>query len=229
MFNQKPGPMGWGFEMEHVHRSKTMLNLDLIYKHNPRVHCWNAALAHLEKTKPDTEPLPFATILKAVELDGALWCLRCLPERYDGDLRLLACDFAESVLHMVPPGEDRPRLALKAVRGFVAGSVTEAEMKKSARAAWSTWETAAALIAGHVVARDAEGLAEMAAGWAHVAAARAADHAVRAAVAAAGAALAAREARAAGAAASGSLSAGMAAEREKQTAMLLDWTKRRGV
>ena len=208
-----------------------MLTISRILAQKPASRIWGYRLADFRKSMSDDAPLPFATLISAVDLQESIWSLRCLPADYEGAIRLLACDFARSVFDLVPPGEDPPRLGVEAMRGFVAGTVTEAEMTNAAQAVWSTWATAAraqamAMLDGHVVARDAEERADEAAGWARVAAARAADHVVRAAVAALDAARAARAARAA---ASWSMVVGGDEEREKQAATLLDWAAQRGI
>ncbi len=69
-------------------------------------------------------------------------------------LHLLACDIAETVLHLVPAGEDRPRLAIEAARGFANGTVTREQMA-AARAAARDAAWAAARDAARAAARDA--------------------------------------------------------------------------
>ena len=41
---------------------------------------------------------------------------------------LAACDIAESVLHLVPENEERPRKAIETTRAFVAGKATKQEV-----------------------------------------------------------------------------------------------------
>ena len=42
----------------------------------------------------------------------------------DDVMRLIACDFARAVLHLVPPGEEQPRLAIETAERFACGVVT---------------------------------------------------------------------------------------------------------
>ena len=52
-------------------------------------------------------------------------------------LRLLACDIAETVLHLVPAGEDRPRIAIETARRFADGQATAQKLAAAVDAAWS--------------------------------------------------------------------------------------------
>jgi len=95
-----------------------------------------------------------------------LWLL----ERLQWDQRVLAsiaCDCAERVLHLVPEGDDRPRIAIEIRRAWVRGEATEEDCRKAARAvgdgvgaaAWAarvaggapwsaSWAAGAAAVAG---------------------------------------------------------------------------------
>ena len=91
--------------------------------------------------------------------DWMLWLsLRTTLDQDDPRLRLMACDFAEAVLHLVPAGEDRPRKAIECARRFAAGEATREEMAAASAAAW-----AAARAAAGAAARDAAGAAAWAA------------------------------------------------------------------
>ena len=50
---------------------------------------------------------------------------------------LCACDCAETALKYVPPGEDRPRLAIAARRKWCRGEATDAEVTAARAAAWA--------------------------------------------------------------------------------------------
>ena len=52
--------------------------LSEIRKHQPCKDGWEQLLRHLNKTRPDDEPLPLETILDANGLGDALWCLRAV-------------------------------------------------------------------------------------------------------------------------------------------------------
>ena len=76
-------------------------------------------------------------------------------EEQSKDLRLLAADYAERVLPIFEkrfPGDDRPRLAIKAARDFANGIIDDAARS----AAWD---------AARAAARDAAGDAAWAAAW----------------------------------------------------------------
>jgi hypothetical protein len=51
------------------------------------------------------------------------------------DIVLAACDCAEQVLHLVKPGEDRPRKAIEAARTWVRGEIGIDEVRAYAHAA----------------------------------------------------------------------------------------------
>ena len=59
----------------------------------------------------------------------------------------LACDFAESVLHLIPKGEERPRKALEATRAWIEGKASLVEVKDAADAAYADAAYAAAYAA----------------------------------------------------------------------------------
>ena len=109
--------------------------------------------------------------------DWMLWLMaRTTLDQDDPRFRLMACYFAEAVLHLVPAGEDRPRLAIECARRFAAGDATREELAAAWAAAWA---------AARAAARDAAGAAARAAAWA-AARAAAGDAAWAAAWAAAG-------------------------------------------
>lgn len=176
---------------------KTTLN-QILAKH-PCVDGWEELLAHLGKVKADDEPLAIITILDSNGLDDALWALRAV-EGKDCEIRLMACDFAESVLGLFEkkhPDDNRPREAIEVVRKFAKGEATKAEMLVARDGAEATGAAART--------------AEWAAAWAASDAARFAGAARSAWSAARTAEWAAEAARSAGA---------RAAERAKQEEIL---------
>jgi len=88
-------------------------------------------------------------------------------------LMLLACDFAEQVLHIYEekyPDDDRPRKAIETARLYAYGKATLDELKAVAwDAAWDAWDARDAWDAW-AAARAAEAVA-----WVAEAAARAAE------------------------------------------------------
>jgi hypothetical protein len=150
-------------------------------------------LTNVEAYGADTE-INLLTILDSNGFDDAVWCLRATVQDSKGVARLIACDFAESVLHIFEskrPGDDRPRKAIEAARGFVASTVTTEQMQKARAAAAAAaaaadadaYAAAAAAAAAYVAAHAAAYVAAHAAA-AYVAAAYAADAADAAADAA---------------------------------------------
>jgi hypothetical protein len=168
---------------------KTTLNK--IKEQSPCEEGWIKLLSFLNKIEADDEPLELKTILESNGTADTIWALRTV-EDYDKEIRLMAADFAESVLHIFEekyPEDKRPRKAINAARDFANGLIT---VEQLAAAAWDAWDAT----------RDAAGAAWDAAGDAVWDAARAvwttaraaAEAAARAAVRAAGAAGAARDA-----------------------------------
>jgi hypothetical protein len=79
----------------------------------------------------DTE-INLLTILESNGFDDAVWSLRATIQDADSIKRLIAADFAESVLHIFESkrqGDDRPRKAIQAARDFANGKIEIKEMK----------------------------------------------------------------------------------------------------
>jgi len=120
-------------------------------------------LGGVKKYGEDT-PIPLDKILDVCGLDAALWCLRCIIEPADREIRLLACDFAEHTLPIFEkryPDDRRPRKAVEVARKFAEGKATKKELIAAWAAAW-----AAAGDAAGAAAWDAARAAAGAAAWA---------------------------------------------------------------
>jgi len=125
------------------------------------------ALGGVKKYGKDT-PVPLDKILGVCGLDAALWCLRCILEPADREIRLLACDFAEhtiSIFEEKYPNNKQPRQIIEISHKFAEGKATQRELD----AAWAAVTDAAtdAFWADEDAARDAVWAAEDAA-WAAV-------------------------------------------------------------
>jgi len=123
------------------------------------------------------------TPLQICDLDipvvDKLWVLlrsQIIPGK---ELHLLACDFAEAVLHLfegVCPADKRPRAAIEAKRRWIAGEITDSELAAAWAAAWAARDAAwaardaawaaARAAAAWAAARDAAWDAAWAAAWA---------------------------------------------------------------
>jgi hypothetical protein len=93
----------------------------------------------------DTQ-IDLLTILASNGLDDALWCLRATEQICDRVARLMAADFAESVLHIFEekcPNDNRPRLAIQAARDFANGLIDAAACSAAQMAAYSAGYSAA--------------------------------------------------------------------------------------
>ena len=83
-------------------------------------------------------PINLLTILESNGIDDAIWCLRATEQNCDRVARLMAADFAESVLHIYEkkcPNDNRPRLAIKAARDFANGLIDDSAMAAAMAAA----------------------------------------------------------------------------------------------
>jgi hypothetical protein len=169
-----------------------------IKKHSPCQEGWKTLLKSLGKTKADDEPLPFEAILDSNGMDDALWCLLVL-NGMEGQIRLLACDFAETALRFTT--DSRAAEAIRVARLYAAGKATDAELSaagsagsagsagvaaRSARAAWEAARAAAraepwAAAGSARAAWEAARAAAWEAGWEAAGSARAAWEAARAA------------------------------------------------
>ena len=162
--------------------------LEKIKAHRPCADGLKKLLRHLGKTDSDDEPLGLDIILRSNGFENALWALRAV-EGHDREIRHLACDFAEHVLHVYErryPDDSRPRTAIEVSRRYVDGLATKSELVAAGVAA------AAAADAAAYAAADAAAAAVV---WARAAAEGDAE---RAAEGAADAAWAARAATRAG-------------------------------
>lgn len=106
------------------------------------------------------------TILESNGFDDAIWSLRATVQSSDQVKRLIAADFAESVLHIFEskrPGDDRPRKAIQAARDFANSEISADEMKVARTAAYAAADAADAAYAVRSAARKAkkEQLAEI--------------------------------------------------------------------
>jgi hypothetical protein len=87
-------------------------------------------LLFLNKTEADDEELLIKTILESNGVKDAIWALRAV-EGCDREIRLMACDFAESVVHLA--NDDRSVNAIAVSRKYANGEATLEELE----AAWA--------------------------------------------------------------------------------------------
>jgi hypothetical protein len=111
-------------------------------------------LAGLGKTAADDDVLPFATILKIIGLDDALWCCRAEPQ-HEKEWRLLMVAYARRVEHLITVPEVKN--AIDVAERHANGEATNGEL----HAAWD------AASAGEYAAEVASWAAERRwdAGW----------------------------------------------------------------
>jgi len=88
------------------------------------------ALGGVKEYGADT-PVPLDKVLDICGLDAALWCLCCVIEPADKEIRLLACDFAEHTLSIFEekyPNNKRPRQTIEISRKFAEGETTREDL-----------------------------------------------------------------------------------------------------
>jgi hypothetical protein len=102
-------------------------------------------LNYINKTEADDEELSLLTILESNGLDGALFALIAV-DGFEKEIRLMACDFAESVVHLA--NDERSVNAIKVSRAYANGLATKEELK-AARAAAQDVVWAASYAANH--------------------------------------------------------------------------------
>jgi len=88
----------------------------------------------------DDTPLSVSRILDINGISDALWALRAcdMSQKDKNAVYLLACDYAEHVLHIFEdkyPDNPYPRAAIEARRAWVRGEISYGELKRSADAA----------------------------------------------------------------------------------------------
>ena len=132
---------------------KTTLNK--IKAFEPCAYGWKKLLSSLNKTEGDDEELSLLIILESNGLYDAVWALQAV-EGFEKEKRLMACDFAESVLHLA--NDERCVNAIKVARNYANGLATIEELKTAwaaARSAASDAASAAASAAARSAASDA--------------------------------------------------------------------------
>ena len=150
---------------------KTTLNK--IKEHYPCENGWKKLLTFLNKTKADDEELSLLTILESNGLNDALWALKTI-EGHNKEIRLMACDFAESVVYLT--NDERSVNAIKVARDYANGLATKEELDAASAAANDAWAASDATWAAWAAASDAAWAA-----WAAAASAAASDAAMAAA------------------------------------------------
>ena len=114
--------------------------LNKIKQHSPCSDGWQKLLTFLNKTEADDELLELTTILESNGLDDALWSLRTVDGK-DREIRLMACDFAESVVHLA--NDERCNKAIDVSRKYANGEATQKELDAARAAAWAAVSAAA--------------------------------------------------------------------------------------
>jgi len=105
-----------------------------IKQHTPCTEGWENLILFLNKTEADDEELLIKTILESNGVKDAIWALRAV-EGCDREIRLMACDFAESVVHLA--NDDRSVNAIAVSRKYANGEATLEELEAALAAAWA--------------------------------------------------------------------------------------------
>ena len=145
---------------------KTTLNK--IKAFEPCKDGWLKLLTFLNKKKADDEELSLLTILESNGLNDALWALRAV-DGFEKEKRLMACDFAESVVHLA--NDERCVNAIKVSRNYANGIATKEELNAAKYVAWTAAEVASSAAGSACItdasdaAADAARSASSAADW----------------------------------------------------------------
>ena len=136
--------------------------LEEIRAHSPCVDGWTKLLAHLGKTKPDSEPLALSTVLGSNGLSDALWCLRAV-EGFEREMRLYAVWCMRQVQHLLT--DPRSLKAIEVAERFANGRASEAELASASSASYAVSASAsvAAAAASYAAAASASYAASVAA------------------------------------------------------------------
>ncbi|MCC6194590.1 MAG: hypothetical protein IT518_09005 [Burkholderiales bacterium] len=141
-------------------------NLAAIRAKSPCRDGWATLKKHVGDMADDA-PLPLTTILDSNGIDDALWVAYCVigePARvalapFLRECGLRACDHAERALPIFEakrPGDDRPRKAIEAARGCIAGTKTRQQARAAAADAAYAAAAAAAAYAAYAAADAAD-------------------------------------------------------------------------
>ncbi len=109
--------------------------LNEIKKHNPNELIYQKLL---NNSKAEDEPIDFMTILEAVGIESAIWCLRTQDYK---EYCLFLADVAELILYLfeiVYSDDKAPRQVIKAVRDWYNGDITQEQLNAYAAAAESS-------------------------------------------------------------------------------------------
>ena len=117
--------------------------LNRIREQNPRpcAPSWEILLRSLGKTSADDEPLPYAYIVRTLDLDDALWCCRAEPQ-YAKEWRLFAVWCARRVQHLM--GDPRSIAALDVAERYANGRADDTDLAAARAAAGDAWTAALA-------------------------------------------------------------------------------------
>jgi hypothetical protein len=157
-------------------KQKLTTTLSLLRNHDACKNGYKKLAKFLGKDYGNEMPINLLKILENNGADDCLWSLRATQEDSDKIARLMAADFAESVLHFYTakyPDDKRPVKAIQAARDYANGIIMSMNCDEASRAAY--------VAAAH---------AAVSAGFACSAAAHAAVSAAHAAVSAAHASIA---------------------------------------
>jgi hypothetical protein len=114
-----------------------LTTLTKIKQYSPCTEGWAKLLLFLNKTEADDEELLIKTILESNGVKDAIWALRAV-EGYDREIRIMACDFAESVVHLA--NDDRSVNAIAVSRKYANVEATLQELSAASAAWYAAWD-----------------------------------------------------------------------------------------
>lgn len=114
------------------------ITLASLRKNNACESGYNTLANALGPDCPDDKPINLLSCLDSNPVDDVIWALRATLEPCDVVARLLAADFAESVLHIYESAyanDRRPREAIEAARAFARGEIDSEALAAAGAAA----------------------------------------------------------------------------------------------
>ena len=137
-----------------IKKVRLTTTIALLRKHSACESGYRKLLKSLGAKWPADKPINLLRVLKSNGVDDMTWCFRATEQNCDKVARLIAADFAESVLkHFTKehPNDNRPALAIKAARAFANGRIDAAARDAARDAAWAAAGAAAWAAAGAAV------------------------------------------------------------------------------
>ena len=136
--------------MDEINPVALTTTLYSLRKHHACESRYSHLVSALGPEWADKEPINLLDILAHNGTEDCLWALCATDQNCDMVARLMAADFAETVLPIYErdyPGDTRPRAAIQAARDYAHGRIGDAARAAARAAAWdAAWDAQADII-----------------------------------------------------------------------------------